>query len=261
MADTERNMRKIDDTARTETGRTRMMRRADDATPPRTPRVKQNTPPAPYQKRRSSQRTTDVTPGRARPRSRTRRSSQHGPLWLPWWSIAAMMIIVVFVVMGMVVLFALLGGRRVPIEPTAIVMIVTDPAESAFGVRPTVAPAQNVPPTAIAPATVVLQTANPQPNAALIGPTLPAVAFTPTPLPIRVGGRIEVEGVNDNQLNVRSTSSVTNSQVLFRAAEDEQFTIIAGPVQADGFIWWQIRDPDDPNRIGWAVSNYLNPIE
>ena len=39
--------------------------------------------------------------------------------------------------------------------------------------------------------------------------------------------------------------------------DGEQFVVIAGPESADGFVWWQLRDPNDPFHVGWMVADYL----
>jgi hypothetical protein len=66
--------------------------------------------------------------------------------------------------------------------------------------------------------------------------------------------------VGDQQLNVRELPGVIDVDVVFRAPENTLFTIIAGPSQGDGLTWWQLQDPDNPQRVGWAASNYLEVV-
>ncbi len=188
----------------------------------------------------------------ARPRPERRRSARDSSLYLPWWSIALMLIGVVIVSLGLVGLVMLLGNSAgLLTEPTPIIRIITAEPTRLAG---------NLPPTAEAPATQIIADGNAGTSLVLAGPTLAAVEFTPTPVPITLGSTVIVEGVDAQTLNVRDVASITASTIIFRALEGERFTIIEGPVQGDGFTWWRIRDANDATRQGWAVSNYLRVI-
>jgi hypothetical protein len=39
--------------------------------------------------------------------------------------------------------------------------------------------------------------------------------------------------------------------------EAEVFLVKDGPKQSDGFTWWFLEAPYDPDRSGWAASSYL----
>jgi hypothetical protein len=45
------------------------------------------------------------------------------------------------------------------------------------------------------------------------------------------------------------------------ASEGEAFIVVEGPTTAGGSLWWKIRDPENEERVWWAVGNYLKPIE
>lgn len=94
----------------------------------------------------------------------------------------------------------------------------------------------------------------------LIGPTLPAIVFTPTPMPITIGATVSVQGVGDQQLNVRDKAGVQGTTVLFRSTQGTLFIVVEGPAQADGFTWWRIQNPANTSETGWAVANYLRPL-
>jgi hypothetical protein len=45
------------------------------------------------------------------------------------------------------------------------------------------------------------------------------------------------------------------------ASEGEVFIVVEGPTVAGDSPWWKIRDPEDEERVWWAVGNYLKPVE
>lgn len=186
------------------------------------------------------------------PRPRRRRNDpKDNALYLPWWSIVLMLLGVIVVSFGVVGGVILLGGsmNNILAEPSPIIMIVTadtgaiNPASTQTGNQP--------------PSTEIISGQNAPSELELQGPTLAPVQLSPTPAAIQIGSVVIVEGVDANTLNVRSSASLTESSILFRAEEGEIFNIVDGPAQSDGFTWWQIQDPSDVNRTGWAVSNFL----
>jgi hypothetical protein len=48
--------------------------------------------------------------------------------------------------------------------------------------------------------------------------------------------------------------------VLFQASEGDEFVIVDGPQTQDAFTWWQVQDPNDSNRTGWAPQDYLTMV-
>jgi hypothetical protein len=36
--------------------------------------------------------------------------------------------------------------------------------------------------------------------------------------------------------------------------------VVGGPVELDGYVWWQLNAPYDESRQGWAAQDYLNII-
>ncbi|MEZ4832979.1 MAG: SH3 domain-containing protein [Caldilineaceae bacterium] len=80
----------------------------------------------------------------------------------------------------------------------------------------------------------------------------------------RVGDRVRVTMDAGQQLSVRNTPG-TNAAVLTRVNTGQEFTILAGPQSADGFIWYQVRS-DDGEIQGWAAdgndtTRWLSPLE
>lgn len=80
----------------------------------------------------------------------------------------------------------------------------------------------------------------------------------------RVGDRIQVTMAAGGQLSVRLTPG-TDAEIVARANPGDQFTVMAGPQDADGYTWYQIRS-DDGASEGWAADGddtdrWLSPIE
>ena len=76
----------------------------------------------------------------------------------------------------------------------------------------------------------------------------------------QVGDRVQVS----IQLSVRAQPG-TGAVLLTQTSPGQQFTVLAGPQNADGFSWFQIRS-DDGSVEGWAASGdgtdlWMNPLE
>jgi hypothetical protein len=168
-------------------------------------------------------------------------------LYLPWWSLALMLVGVLVFSFLIVLGIALLGGSANPTERDPIIVIVTAPPTaqgqtSSGGVAPA--------------GSQILMGQNPPSSLDLQGPTLPAVQFTATPVTLEIGKLVIVAGVDGDELNVRDNPGVQGTNIVNRVAEGTILTIVDGPRQADGFTWWQIQSVDQTIK-GWAVSNFL----
>jgi hypothetical protein len=53
----------------------------------------------------------------------------------------------------------------------------------------------------------------------------------------------------------------TDAAVDFVAMDDEVFLVVGGPVEADGYTWWQLSAPYDQTRTGWSAQDFLDLIE
>ncbi len=73
---------------------------------------------------------------------------------------------------------------------------------------------------------------------------------------ILIGDMVTIDTLGGSSLPVMSAPSIS-AEPRFEVSTGEQFTVMDGPTSADGFEWWQIRDPNDPFRVGWMVSDYL----
>jgi hypothetical protein len=45
------------------------------------------------------------------------------------------------------------------------------------------------------------------------------------------------------------------------ALEDEVFVVVDGPTVSAGAEWWKIQAYENPERVWWAVGNFLQPVE
>jgi hypothetical protein len=101
----------------------------------------------------------------------------------------------------------------------------------------------------------------------LPAPTLTQPVFTQTAsvdsekTPVAVGGiavdmYVQITGTGGDGLRLRSGPG-TNNPPRFLGYEAEVFRVKDGPTMADGFTWWFLEAPYDPNRAGWAAADYL----
>ncbi len=103
-------------------------------------------------------------------------------------------------------------------------------------------------------------------------PTTPAIAPTPTLNPnstreaaipgiaINIGDFVQVSGTGGDGLRLHVTPGVS-SDVDYVAIDSEVFIIKDGPVDADGYFWWLLRDPYSEKTLGWGVADYLSVVQ
>ncbi len=190
-----------------------------------------------------------------RAQRRVRRKSDSG-LFLPAWSVLAM-IVIVLAVAGIIlfVVFSLGGGAPAAGEPR--VMIITAvPSETPLAqalpdVLPTL-PTNNLAQNAAGGTPGAL------PTFALEGPVLPTIALTQPPVRIEVGRQVIVINVGASRLNVRQSAG-TSASIVFQANVGDTFDVIAGPEtttsSGNTLTWWQLRSVSNPSQSGWAVDN------
>ena len=76
---------------------------------------------------------------------------------------------------------------------------------------------------------------------------------------LSVGTLVEVYDTGSTGLSVRPQPG-TGGYLNFVAREGERFRIVDGPDSRNDYIWWKLESENDPDRNGWAVSDYLRPV-
>ncbi|MBL8096020.1 MAG: hypothetical protein JNL73_17735 [Anaerolineales bacterium] len=161
--------------------------------------------------------------------------------YIPWW-------LLLLVVSGFVLAAAILAGVAVSTRtadlprPTATALVVV----SGDG-------GGQVLPTPFVPPPTETRPGGPTPTVAEPIPTLSSLIPT-------LGGYVQVVGTGDiGFLNLRAEAS-RSAAVNYLALEREVFQVQAGPVEADGLVWWFLVDPATGTRNGWGAQNYLTVV-
>lgn len=100
---------------------------------------------------------------------------------------------------------------------------------------------------------------------------VPVVSATPSPTPtstvqegvgdsLAVGGYAQVTGTGGDGLRLRSEPGLSGT-VRFLGIDGEVFEVQDGPRAVDGYTWWFLQAPYDPNVHGWAVADYLVVVQ
>ncbi len=162
-----------------------------------------------------------------RPHARRRRVT------LPPWALLAILVgILILLCVGLVLIVKAIkgGGKGTP--------------------TPAVTATQQPSPTATrTPTAIVVQT----PTATVVLP----IAGTAEPLPfteIAPGATVVVQGTQGAGLNLRQQPT-TYSRIEVTVKEGTVLTVLEGPVEADGYVWWKLRSPE--GKEGWGVANWL----
>lgn len=208
-------------------------------TPPSTPTVAQGRTPTP-----ATGHHVQQPQQRYERRKRKQRDRSSSAFYLPAWSVGLMLLLVFGIVGAIVLLVITLGGQNAPSGEPRIVIITAEPSST--------------PDASLATATSGVQPLpsfqGPVPTFGLEGPTLAPIIISPTPLSITIGATVVV---NSDQLRIRPQPNLDNRELFF-AVEGDQFVVIGGPERGSDLTWWQVEDPDDPSRTGWAAADYLD---
>jgi len=92
-------------------------------------------------------------------------------------------------------------------------------------------------------------------------PTVDPLLVTPTAAAdqISIGGYVQISGTEGEGLRIRSAPGL-NSETVFRGEEAEVFTVVDGPREADGHVWWYVVAQYDDTRAGWAAAEFLTVV-
>lgn len=102
-------------------------------------------------------------------------------------------------------------------------------------------------------------TSSPVPTEAAYGTPTPIPPLAPGPGEIAIGRFVQVSGTGGDGLRLRMAPGL-DAPVRFLAHEAEVFRVTDGPQTDDGYTWWYLTAPYDPQRAGWAVANYLSVL-
>ena len=78
--------------------------------------------------------------------------------------------------------------------------------------------------------------------------------------PIKIGDFVQVSETEGEGLRLHASAGVS-SEVRYVAIEAEVFLVQEGPVDADGYSWWLLKDPYNEVVAGWGASNYLRVVQ
>jgi hypothetical protein len=76
---------------------------------------------------------------------------------------------------------------------------------------------------------------------------------------LQIGKIVRIANSVNDGLNLRFAPGVNNPS-RFLALGGEKYLIMDGPVNADGYTWWNLAAPGDPSLNGWAVGDFLEVI-
>jgi hypothetical protein len=77
---------------------------------------------------------------------------------------------------------------------------------------------------------------------------------------LTVGTVVQIVDTGGLGLRLRANPG-TGGTIQFVGQELELFTVVNGPVEQDGYVWWYLESPYDASRSGWAAASYLMVIE
>jgi hypothetical protein len=153
---------------------------------------------------------------------------------LPPWALLALLIgIIIILCVSLVLVVRAIRGDGEKATPTPEATATTAAAPTATR-TPTAGPVESPTPTIVLP---VEGTVEPTP-------------FTE----IAPGATVVVQGTRGAGLNLRQQPT-TYAKIVGSAKEGAELTVLEGPNEADGYVWWRVRTAD--NKEGWAAAKWL----
>ena len=67
---------------------------------------------------------------------------------------------------------------------------------------------------------------------------------------------MEISGTGNLGLRIRNEPGLESFYIKV-VKEGEVFTIIDGPIELDGYEWWQVQSDGDAKITGWCAGEYL----
>ena len=119
------------------------------------------------------------------------------------------------------------------------------------------------------------QAVPPEPAEKALMTVIPAPTLTPTVYATKEPQTLDIHYVSEDGLSIGTlvqgydTGSTglsvrpqpgTGGYLNFVAPEGERFIIVDGPDAKNDYVWWKLESPGNPDRGGWAVSDYLRAL-
>lgn len=177
----------------------------------------------------------DLKPFTRLPREKRPYTRQRWPAWIPL--LVSFVAILPVCALSLSLLDRLRPAAKALSLPTATTIYIT----------PATTPTAVVPPTATP---YVAPTDTPAP-----APTAAAAAGDPTM--IGVGGKARVVNTGGAGVNFRDQPTISG-RLLRKLPEGNVYEVVGGPQDADGYVWWQLRDSTD-GTLGWGAQTFLSP--
>jgi len=152
--------------------------------------------------------------------------------------------------------YAILGGF---ILGLCLLLVNLRPRLSALVAAPPTATPTPLPPTATPTATLPPRPTDlPTPTFTVTRPPPTATHPPPSPTPGLGPGATAQVGDTGGLGLVMHTDPGLNTAVIRVLQDGERVVIIAGPQQADGMTWWQVRDSG--GQEGWVAASFLQQV-
>jgi heme/copper-type cytochrome/quinol oxidase subunit 2 len=176
-----------------------------------------------------SDREWEVEDQKPKPQAKRRRVT------LPPWALLAILVgIIIVLCVGLVLIVNAIRGGGNDETPTPVATATTMPTETQAPVAPTEVLTQTLTPTVVLP-----------------------IGETPTPVPpteIGPGATVLVQGTLGAGLNLRAEPSTT-AQLVVNVKDGVALTVLEGPEEAGGYVWWKLQTAD--GQEGWGAANWL----
>lgn len=169
-------------------------------------------------------------------------------LYVPWWGFALVILVVAAITCGLWgLVLSNRDGTAIGIGPTPtpiFVVITSTPTLGAAPEQATAPPDTEDGPTH-PPPSVGVPELSPSP---------------PLSVAIQTGSTVMVTGTEGDGVAIRQGPGLDYTY-FFVGNDGDVFLVEDGPREGDGYTWWYLKDPADPNRFGWAVDIYLQVVQ
>lgn len=176
-----------------------------------------------------SDREWEVEDQKPKPQAKRRRVT------LPPWALLAILVgIIIVLCVGLVLIVRAIRGGGDDETPTPVATATVMPTETQPPIAPTEVLTQTPTPTVVLP-----------------------IGETPTPVSpteIGPGATVLVQGTLGAGLNLRAEPSTT-AQLVTNVKDGVALTVLEGPEETGGYVWWKLQTAD--GQEGWGAADWL----